>query len=630
MLTTQLQQFQFYDKYSRFNYEESRRETWEETIDRAMNFLRQISNDRLPEEDYALVQKHMLDGNVMPSMRLMAMAGPASHRENNVLYNCAYLPIDSISSFVEMMVICMGGTGVGYSVERQYTDKLPKVEYQRPGMRLNTYEISDSSDGWAQALKAGLLVWWSGYDIDFDYSKIRPQGAPLRTKGGRASGPEPLRQLLDFSRNIILAAQGRRLTSLELHDIATKLGDVVVQGGVRRSALIALFDADDVDMLTCKDPGNIEGNWHRYNANNSAVWTRKMSREEIERQMNSMHDGGNGEPGIFNRLAAQRNAPARREAAEFGTNPCGEITLRPRQFCNLTTAIARHDDTMNSLTEKVKAATILGTIQSAATWFPGLPQEWTDNCEEERLLGVDINGQMDSPLFAVDSGLPLRLTSLQLTARTENERVASLIGINASTAITCVKPSGNSSVLLDCSPGIHPRHAKYYVRRVRVSKASSMYHLLYLSGFDMKPENGQEHLENPTMYVASFYVKAPDGAVVKGDRGATEQLDYWLKMKMYYTEHNPSATITYREHELQDIITWLYDNQEYVNGLSFLPASDMMYEQAPYEEIDEETYREMSAKQPDIRFDMLVDIDHGIDNTTASQELACFAGQCDI
>ena len=623
LLTSPIQQFQFYDKYARFNPDEGRRETWSETVTRAVDYLRELSEDKLPDGIYDRMWQMVYDGKVMPSMRLMAMAGDAARRENNVIYNCAYLPIDSISSWVEMLTICMGGSGVGYSVEKQYVNKLPTIERQKEG-EVVTHVISDSSLGWATALGAGLKTWFAGYDIEFDYSLIRPQGAVLKTKGGRASGPEPLRKLLTFARKVILSRQGDSLSTLDCHDLCTMLADCVVQGGVRRSAMIALFDADDTDMLTCKDPGNIEGNYHRFNANNSVVWTRNMSREDISAQMHAMHNGGNGEPGIFSRLAANLLAPERRESWMFGTNPCGEIILRPRQFCNLSSAVARVDDTILSLIEKVEMASIIGTIQSSATHFPHLPVEWQKNCEEERLLGVDITGQMDCPLM-YGEGSEWMMSKLRERAVETNKWVADALGINRSVAVTCVKPSGNSSVMLDCSPGIHPRHSANYIRRVRVNTSTPMYWLLFMEGAKMTQDIGQ-----PSMYVAEFYVKSPEGAIVKGDRGAIQQLDYWLKLKENYTEHNPSATITYRPEELEDVIDWLFKNQHKANGLSFLPASDHMYELAPYEAVDSDTMNSLLAQAPTIDFEKIHELDGGMDNTVAAQELACVAGGCDI
>lgn len=630
LFKTPLQEFQYIDKYARFDDQLGRRETWQETVDRVMSFLHHLAGHGIDDATWDEIYNAIIRFEVMPSMRLMAMAGPAAMRNNAVIYNCSYLPIDSLSSWPEMLSICMGGTGVGYSVERQYVSQLPVVRKQTGFIRRD-HLIEDSSEGWVHALKLGLDCWFNGDDMAFDYSEIRPQGAPLRTKGGRASGPEPLRKLLDYARDVILSRQGERITSLDCHDISTMLGDCVVQGGVRRSALIALFDADDEEMITCKDPDKIVGNYHRYNANNSAVWTREMSRKEIADQMYAMNNGGNGEPGIFSRVSAVVNRPVRRKGSTFGTNPCGEIVLRPRQFCNLTTAVARYDDTVEDLERKVRVAALIGTIQSSATYFPNLPEEWAENCKEERLLGVDINGQMDCPIFTGDKDhAEAVLMHLKLVATVANAEMAEMLGINKSSAITCTKPSGNSSTLLDCSPGLHPRHSPYYIRRVRVPRASSMYWVMYLQGMELKPENGQEDMENPTMYVASFPVKSPDGAIFKEDRGAIEQLDYWLMVSTEYTEHNPSCTITYHQDELEAIIDWLHRHQFEINGLSFLPASDMMYAQAPYEEISKEQYEQMIAEMPDIDFSMINIVDGGDDNTTVAQELACFAGNCEI
>lgn len=630
MFDNALQRFQFYDKYSRFDYEKGRRETWEETVTRASEFLRELSGNELEGSLYRAIHDGILNGDVMPSMRLMAMAGPAARREHNVLYNCAYLPIDSLSSWVEMLTVCMGGSGVGYSVERKYVDLLPVVERQKQSKPLTTYTIEDSAQGWANALNLGLVMWYSGWDVTFDYSAIRLQGAPLKTKGGRASGPAPLKRLLNYSREIILGRQGERLTSLDAHDIATMVGDCVVQGGVRRSALLCLFDADDTAMITCKDPGNIEGNYHRYNANNSAVWDRSLSRDTVSEHIMAMHNGRNGEPGIFSRIAAMKTKPQRRSHDTFGTNPCGEIVLRPRQFCNLSMAIARSDDTEESLAAKVRLATVIGTIQASATNFPNLPDTWRKNCEEERLLGVDINGQLDCPLFSNGEETERMMRRMRDIVIDTNRMVAGALGIAPAAAATCVKPSGNSSTLLNCAPGLHPRHSHYYIRRVRVPYASSMYHVLYMHGVTLKPENGQEDWDNPSMYVAEFYVQAPDGAIVKGDRSAIEQLDYWLSLKKNFTEHNPSCTITYDENELEDIIDWVYENQAFCNGLSFLPNSDIMYAQAPYESITFEQYEKMAEEFPVIDFDYINIVDGGLDLTTAAQTLACAAGQCEI
>ena len=395
---TQLQKFQFYDKYSRFNYDLGRRETWIETVDRAVEYLRELSDYRLPQETYNRIRQGILDMRVMPSMRLLAMAGPAARRNNIAIYNCSYMPVDSIDSFVEALIISMSGCGVGYSVERQYVEQFPRIA-RRSSNPAKTFVVPDSSEGWAEALRVGLEAWFAGEDVIFDYSEVRPGGAPLRVKGGRASGPEPLRKMLDFTRTRLHSRQGGFLRPIDAHDLMCAVGDAAVSGGVRRTAMISLFDYDDNEMRYCKDGDFWRNNSQRWNANNSAVWPeRELTQTEITRFVLDMVETERGEPGIFNRKAAIDNRPERRKTAAFGTNPCGEIILRPYQFCNLTSAVARHDDDYETLRDKVELAAIIGTIQSMATYFPGLRPEWRNNCQEERLLGVDLNGQMDSPV----------------------------------------------------------------------------------------------------------------------------------------------------------------------------------------------------------------------------------------
>lgn len=626
MFNQQIQKFQFYDKYSRFNQEKGRRETWEETVQRATDYLKELSGNQLEDAVYREIYDAILSGGVMPSMRLMAMAGPAARRNNISVYNCAYVPIESIRDIVDILTIAMAGTGVGYSVESRYVSALPRVALEGTG-HVHHHVVEDSSEGWADAFEFAIRNAFHGHGTTFDYSNVRPAGAPLITKGGTASGPGPLKDLLEFSKDIIRGAAGRKLTTLEAHDIVTKIADCIVSGGVRRSALIALFDADDRDMLTCKSPENIKGNYHRFNANNSAVWESRMSRSEIAAQMYQMARDGTGEPGIFSRIGAQGSAPDRREARVFGTNPCGEIILRPRQFCNLSQAIARPDDDFHSLAAKVRLAAIIGTIQSMATGpgFDRIHEDWKINGEEERLLGVDINGQMDCP--ALKDASENMFAALRQIAVTTNAIFADILGINKSAAVTCVKPSGNSSVLLDSSPGLHPRHSKYYIRRVRMTRDGPMAKTLMASGMDLKPEVGQ-NWDNATTLVGEFKVKSPENAVVKGDRDAIEQLEWWKINKVFWTEHNPSVTITYKPGEIEGIIDWIYENQAIVNGLSFLPHSDASYELMPYEEIAEEQFNEMEV--PEIDFSLLEEFDAGRDNTTASRELACVAGGCEI
>lgn len=533
---TALQKFQFFDKYSRFDYELGRRETWIETVDRSVSFLREISQNKLDDATYDRVRTAILEMRAMPSMRLLAMAGPAARRTNIAIYNCSYMPVDSIDSFVEALIISMSGCGVGFSVENKYVEQFPRIKRQT-GKPAIQYTVEDSAEGWAEALRFGLQTWFDGGDVQFDLSQLRPAGAPLRIKGGRASGPEPFRQMLDFCRSRILSRQGSFLRSLDAHDMMCSVGSAAVSGGVRRTAMISLFDYDDHDMLHSKDGDFDRDNSQRWNANNSAVWPAGgLTQLEIAQQVLTMVESGRGEPGIFNRQGAIDMRPERRKAAEFGTNPCGEIILRGMQFCNLTAAVARADDTFETLREKVEVATIIGTIQSMATHFPGLRPQWKENCEEERLLGVDITGQMDSTV-AQDPDVQRKLRQIAVDV---NKEYAAKLGINQSVSVSCVKPSGNSSQLLDCSSGLHARWAPYYIRNVRVSSHSPIYKVLRDAGVPMDPENGQTR-DNATTWVIHFPVKAPEGAITRNSRTAIEQCNYWLQNKLNWTEHNPSC-----------------------------------------------------------------------------------------
>ena len=622
---TQLQKFQFYDKYSRFNYELGRRETWVETVNRTVAFLRELSGDKLPDGDYERIRRGILEMRVMPSMRLLAMAGPAARRNNIALYNCAYLPVDSIDSFVEALIISMSGCGVGFSVERVYVEKLPRIQRQQAGIdRVPTHVVADTSEGWAEAVRTGLETWFDGRDVLFDYSEVRPAGAPLHTKGGRASGPEPLRKMLNFARERILARQGSFMTAHGAHDIMCAVGNAAVSGGVRRTAMISLFDYDDKDMRHCKDGDFWQNNSQRWNANNSAVWPdRELTQQEVTRFVLDMVESGRGEPGIFNRRAAINSIPERRAVARFGTNPCAEIVLREYGFCNLTSAVARVDDTAESLLEKVELATIIGTIQSMATHFPGLRPQWVQNAREERLLGVDLNGQLDSPV-AQDAAVQAQLRQ---TAVETNRIYAEKLGINQSASITTVKPSGNSSQLLNSASGLHARWSPYYVRNVRVGTHTPLFKVLQDAGVPMHPENGQEEA-TANAWVVHFPTKAPEGAVTRNDRTAVQQCDYWLQNKQSYTEHNPSVTITYRHDEVLDIIRWIWEHQDIIGGMAFLPAFDAQYDQMPYEEIGRDEYERLASEFPQIDFANIYRYEE-VDLTTAAQELACLAGGCD-
>jgi ribonucleoside-diphosphate reductase alpha chain len=621
---TQLQKFQFFDKYSRFDYTSGRRETWVETVNRSIDYLKEISANKLPDEVYERLRKAVLEMKAMPSMRLLAMAGAPARRQNVSIYNCSYLPVDSIDAFVEAMLISMAGCGVGFSVESKHVENLPRVKRQVSSLPL-VYAIDDSTEGWGAALRLGLATWFEGGDVQFDYSMIRPAGAILKTKGGRASGPAPLRKMLDFARSRILARQGSFLRPIDAHDIMCEVGNAAVAGGVRRTAMISLFDWDDAEMRNCKSGDFERDNSQRWNANNSAVWPeRGITQEELIEQMLEMMKGGRGEPGIFNRQGAVAMRPARRSAAEFGTNPCGEIILRPFQFCNLTIAVARAGDSYEDLKDKVEVATILGTIQSMATNFPGLRPIWKQNCEEERLLGVDITGQLDCQTVQ-DSAIMSRLRQVAVET---NQKYAAMLGINQSVSVTCVKPSGNSSQLFNCSSGLHSRWSQYYVRNVRVGAYTPMYKVMRDSGVPMDPENGQTAKDANT-YVAHFPVKSPDGAILRKSRGAIEQCEYWLRNKIFWTEHNPSVTISYHPHELVDLIKWVWEHKDLIGGMAFLPAFDANYAQMPYEEITREEYEVLAPKFPNIDFSKLYRYEEE-DYTKAAQELACIAGACEI
>lgn len=620
----QIQKFQFFDKYSRFNYGLGRRETWKETVDRAVDYLKELSSSKLDDNVYEKIRRFVLEMKSAPSMRLLAMAGPAARRSNIGIYNCSYQPVDSIDSFVEALIISMNGCGVGFSVESKYVEMLPRV-LRQSGEEPKRHVIEDTTEGWAEALKLGMTTWFDGKDVVFDYSMLRPAGAILMTKGGRSSGPEPLRRMLSFVRERILSRQGSFLRPLDAHDIMCEVGNAAVSGGMRRTAMISLFDYDDQEMRLCKSGDFERDNSQRWNANNSAVWPASgLTQVEVIKQMMDMVETGRGEPGIFNRQGAKNMRPARREEAEFGTNPCGEIILRPFQFCNLSIAIARKEDTYETLKEKVEVATIIGTIQSMATNFPGLRPEWQKNCEEERLLGVDINGQLDS-LVAQDPAVQSRLRQVAVET---NRKYARKLGINQSVAVTCVKPSGNSSQLFNCSSGIHARWSPYYIRNIRVSAHSPIYKVLRDEGVPMDPENGQT-AENATTWVVHFPVKSPDGAKHRKSFSAIEQCNYWLQNKIHWTEHNPSVTITYYPDEVIDLIKWVWQHRDLIGGMAFLPAFDAAYAQMPYQEIGKDEYDRLSSVFPNIDFSKLYRYEEE-DYTKAAQELACVAGACDV
>lgn len=627
---TPLQQFQFYDKYARFSYESMRRETYEEAVDRVVMQLHHLTMGRgvLGSAVFERLRIGMLSMGAMPSMRMLSMAGPAFERDNATQYNCTYLPIDSIDSWCEAMWLSMAGCGVGFSVEWDYVEQLPRVKRQRGGP-VPLYTVEDSSEGWCEALRFGCQQWFDGDDVGFDYSLIRQRGAILRVKGGRASGKEPLERLLNFTRARILSRQGNTLRTIDAHDIACAVGSAAVSGGVRRTAMISIFDYDDATMLTAKSGDFERENSQRWNANNSMVWDSVdgMTQMQFINQFKEMVDGGRGEPGIFNREAARELMPKRRGSAwQWGSNPCGEIVLRPWGMCNLTTVVARAGDTVDGLREKVELAAILGTIQSLGTHFPYLRPQWKQNCEEERLLGVSIGGQQDSDLIRGQSGGHV-LAYMKRVAVETNAEYAKKLGINRSASVTCVKPDGNSSVLLDMSSGIHSRWAPYYIRNTRVSSTSALARVLRDAGAPMEPENGDDPV-NPHTWVVSFPAKAPEGSLTRNDRSAIDQCEFWLMNKRNYTEHNPSVTITYRPDEVIPLMGWVWDHRKEIGGMAFLPSYDAKYEQLPYIEIDKAEYEARVAAFPEIDFAKVYRYESE-DWTTAASNVACVTGLCD-
>ncbi|MFA5737148.1 MAG: ATP cone domain-containing protein [Candidatus Paceibacterota bacterium] len=625
----QLSEFVYYTTYSRWIPEKKRRETWLETVSRYIEFMHKNLGNKLTKKEYEEIRQNMLSMRAMGSMRLLWAAGQAAAATHVCAYNCSFIAPTDWRDFGEIMYVLMCGTGCGYSVEHQNVEQLPIIQRQT-GEKLKTYLIKDSKEGWADAFIFGLRTWAAGKDVSFDYSEIRPQGARLKTMGGRASGPEPLRNLIDFSREKMLSRQGRRLTTLDVHDIICKTGEVVVMGGVRRSALISLSDLDDPEMKEAKNGQFYISHPERMMANNSVVYNEKPTVAQFLEEWLNLIKGQSGERGIFNRGSLEKQLPTRRwpgfqKDAQFsGLNPCGEIILKSKQFCNLSEVVARREDTLADLAAKVRIATILGTYQSTLTKFAYLSPEWRKNCEEERLLGVSITGQWDCPALRN----PEAMKKLQKVAIETNKKYAKRFGINQSTAVTCAKPSGNGSQLFDSSSGCHPRHAKYYIRRVRIERHNPIFLMLKDMGVPYHPEVGQTDA-NAGTYVLEFPIKAPEGAVVKKDVNAMDHLEYWKMLKKNYTEHNPSVTISVGDDEWLRVGNWLYENWDLVGGLSFLPRNDYVYKLAPYEEITKERYEEIAKNFPEIDFSKIVLYEYD-DVTTGSKELACSAGTCEI
>jgi ribonucleoside-diphosphate reductase alpha chain len=632
-----LGEFVYLRSYAKWIPEQGRRETWIETVDRYIAFMRENIGNKLTEKEYAEVREAILKQEIMPSMRLMQFAGDAARRSNVTAYNCSYIAPSKLTDFAEIMYISMCGTGVGYSVESANVQALPQIAFQT-GEKLPTHVVADSKEGWCDALTLGLKTWYDGKDIDFDFSLIRPAGARLQTMGGKASGPEPLRSLLAFARERILTRQGRRLRNIDAHDMICKIGECVVAGGVRRSAMISLSDLDDELVRDAKKGEFWNMNPQRSIANNSAVYNDKPTNEEFMDEWVALMKSGAGERGIFNRGGLMTQLPERRIefwketgyvkngriAGPAGTNPCGEIILKSKQFCNLSEVVARADDTTESLVRKARLATILGTYQSTLTNLGYLSKEWTDNCEAERLLGVSITGQWDSK--AVRNADTLELMKKE-TIKT-NKKYAERFGVNQSTAITCVKPSGTVSQTLGVASGMHPRHSPYYIRRIRISATDSLFKMLRDQGVPYFPEVGQTE-ENASTFVLEFPVKSPDGAINKDDITALDQLEHWKLVKEHYTEHNPSVTISVGEDEWIKVANWVYENWDIVGGLSFLPRSNHVYRLAPYEVINKEQYEELAKRFQHIDFGKLYAYER-TDETELKKELACVSGACEI
>ncbi|OHA26965.1 MAG: ribonucleoside-triphosphate reductase [Candidatus Taylorbacteria bacterium RIFCSPHIGHO2_02_FULL_46_13] len=635
-----LGEFVYYRSYSRWITEEKRRETWIETVDRYVGFMRENLGEKLTEDEYAEIKNGILQQESMPSMRLLQFAGTAVRATDVCAYNCSYIAPENFQDLAEIMYISMCGTGAGWSVESQNVGKFPQIELQT-GKQLPLYAIPDNKEGWADALAFGMKTWALGSDVEFDYSHLRPAGARLKTMGGKSSGPEPLKRLLVFTREKMLTRQGKRLRNIDVHDIICMIGDCVVAGGVRRSAMISLSDLDDADIRDAKKGAFYITEPQRTLANNSAVYIQKPSNHEFFEEWIALMKSGSGERGIFNRGSLASTLPERRIKVlkeykgyfdssgttiigSIGTNPCGEIVLQSKQFCNLSEVVARAQDTEQSLLKKIRLATILGTYQASLTHFPYLSKEWKEHCEKERLLGVSITGQWDCEIVRN----PNVLEKLKAEAIKINRMYAKRFGINASTCITCVKPSGTLSQTVDCSSGMHPRHAPYYIRRIRISATDALFKMLKDQGVPYHPEVGQS-AENASTYVLEFPVKAPEGSIYKNDLTALDQLEHWKTVKTHYTEHNPSVTVSVGDTEWIEVANWIYKNWDLVGGLSFLPRDNHVYQLAPYQAIDEMTYRALSERLANIDYSKIITYEK-TDELDIKKELACVAGVCEI
>ena len=620
------QQYIHKSRYARYLPEEQRRESWEETVNRYLDFW--VSQDKLKKHEAQDIFTQIQTLNVMPSMRALMTAGEALHRDNVAGFNCSYLPIDHPKAFDEMMYVLMCGTGVGFSVERQYISKLPEVAEKFHDTD-TVIHVADSKIGWAKAYRELIAMLYTGQVPKHDVSGVRLAGSPLKTFGGRASGPEPLVDLFLFTIEVFRNAAGRRLSSIECHDLCCKIAQVVVVGGVRRSALISLSNLTDDRIRRCKSGQWWVENPQRGLANNSACYTEKPDFGAFLEEWKSLYESHSGERGVFSRVASQAQAArnGRRDAeVDFGTNPCSEIILRPYQFCNLSEVVVRPEDTLESLRIKVRTAAILGTLQATLTDFRYLRKIWKTNTEEEALLGVSLTGIMDHPTMSGRVGrseLQHWLTQLKEEAIKTNAKWSKRLGINTSTAITAVKPSGTVSQLVDSSSGIHPRYSKQYIRRVRADARDPLCSVLEAAGVPV-----EEDITSATTKIFSFPVKSPEGAVVATDMGAMEQLDLWEAYQEHWCEHKPSMTCYYRDHEFLDVGQWLYNNFDKVSGISFLPYSEHTYQQAPYEPVESD--EEFAALVDGFPTEIDWNVSEESDMTEGSQQLACVGNSCEI
>lgn len=646
-------EFIYYRTYSRWIEELGRRENWPETVKRYLDYIKLKLGNKIPQKVLTKIEENVLSFNVMPSMRFLWAAGPPAEQDNTTIFNCTFSIIDSVDSFAEALYILMCGAGFGFSVEDKYVSSLSEIPEQIvPNGQI--YEVEDSKVGWANSVKVLLNSLYAGTDIDIRYNKVRLSGERLKTMGGRASGPGPLAQLHSFIKGIFYNARGRKLTSQECHDILCEEAQIVVVGGVRRSSLISFSDLTDEEMQNAKS-----GNFpiRRYMANNSAVYYSKPEITIFMKEWASLIGSMSGERGIFNLEAAKFMSPKRRNFSLIkGANPCLEILLRSRQMCNLSEVVTRQDDNIDSILEKIETATWMGIIQSCFTNFPYLNPEWKKNCDEERLLGVSITGQLDNAkLFSEEALSAYKAKTLKVA-----KKAADIMGIPMPAAITCVKPSGTVSQLVDSASGLHPRFAKYYIRRYRISSTDPLFKMIRDQGLPISPENGQRKKDynkalklfelegiksakavcfifdnkgwdesKVNTWVVSFPVAAPKNAITTEDITAIDQLEWYKKIQKHWCEHNASITVYVRPDEWLTVGDWVYKNWEIVNGVSFLPLSDHVYEQAPYEKITKEKYEELIKTFPKIDYTQLSKYETE-DNTEGAKSLACASGQCEI